>query len=311
MKRIACILALLLCATAAFALTPDGTYLYAHRDTCDLYLDVYEPAPGSETTFQGIEKPTLIFVYGGGFIMGNRQEEWYHPWLQPLVENGYRVVAIDYRLGLKGVKMRFDAIHLMESARLTKKAVDMGVEDVFSAVAFLVGELGMDPDNLVVMGNSAGAMISLSAELEACNRSALTKELPEGFHFKGVMSFAGAIMSLSGVPAYQRTPAPQLLVHGDKDGAVTFEKKAFGKYGLYGSSVLVEDVFAKKGYVYHFYRYPGHSHDMAGNMAYMLKEQFRFLEEEVMLCRGRSVDVTVRDPEMPVGMEINLDNIYK
>ena len=305
-------------------LTPSETHLFAHRDTCDLYLDIYEPSKGSETTFQGIEKPTLLFVFGGGFILGNRQEKWYHPWFRQYLDAGYRIVAIDYRLGLKGIDMKFDVFHLFESCKLTKRAVDMGVEDVFSAVKFLIDNRKASADNIVVMGNSAGAMISLSSELEACNgwsgtgtRSGSTSAslaqaagLPEGFHFKGVMSFAGAVMTVTGVPSYSRTPAPQLLIHGDKDGAVAFGKTAFGKYGMYGSSALVKDVLAKKGYTYHFYRYIGHSHDMAANMVSCMKEQFRFLEEEVMMGRGRTVDVSVNDPEMPVGEPIDLDTIY-
>lgn len=305
-------------------ITPTETCLFAHRDTCDLFLDIYEPAPGSETTFQGIQKPTLIFAYGGGFIIGKRDEPYYFPWLKQYIDNGYRVVALDYRLGLKGVDLKLDLLHLFESCRLTKKAVDMGVEDVFSAVKFLVDEKGVDPSNIVVMGNSAGAMISLSAELEACNgwsgtgskapgstlSLAQAAGLPEGFHFKGVMAFAGAIMTVTGMPAYSRTPAPHLLIHGDNDGAVTFTKSAFGKYGMYGSSALVKDVFAKKGYTYHFYRFLRHSHDMASNMFYCMKEQFRFLEEEVMLGRGRTIDVKVDDPEMPIGEDIDLSKIY-
>ena len=305
-------------------ITPTETCLFAHRDTCDLYLDIYEPAPGAETTFQGVQKPTLVFVYGGGFIIGKRDEPYYFPWLKQYIDSGYRVVAADYRLGLKGVDLKFDPFHVFESCRLTKKAVDMGVEDAFAAVKFLIDKKGLDPDNFVIMGNSAGAMISLSAEWEACNgrsgtgtrapSSALSLAqaagLPEGFHFKGVMSFAGAIMSLSGVPAYSRTPAPHLLIHGDKDGAVMFNKAAFGKYGMYGSNGLVQSVFAKKGYTYHFYRFIGHSHDMASNMYYCMKEQLRFLEEEVILGRGRTIDVKVNDPEMPVGEDIDLKQIY-
>jgi len=292
------------------ALTPAETHLFAHRDTCDLYLDIYRPAEGAETTFQGIEKPTLLFVFGGGFVAGHRREVWYHPWLGQLLAEGYPVVAIDYRLGLKGVDMKFDLFHIVESCHLTKKAVDMGVEDVFSAVKFLIDSGLAQKDNIVIMGNSAGAMISLSAEMEACNHSELAAELPEDFHFKGVMSFAGAIMTVTGVPKYNRTPAPQMLVHGSEDGAVTYNKTAFGKLGMYGSSSLVKQVYSKKGYVYHFYRYPGHSHDMAGNMEYLMKEQLRFLEEEVMLGRGRIIDVSVLDPKMFVGEEINLDTIY-
>ena len=42
------------------------TWLFAHRDTCDLFLDIYPPAEGAQTTFEGKEKPTVIFVFGGG-----------------------------------------------------------------------------------------------------------------------------------------------------------------------------------------------------------------------------------------------------
>ena len=36
------------------SITPDGTYLYAQRDTCDLFMDV-DPAEGSTRTISGIE----------------------------------------------------------------------------------------------------------------------------------------------------------------------------------------------------------------------------------------------------------------
>ena len=50
----ATILAALFCTgTSAQEITPDGTYMFVQRDTCDLYLDLYKPAKGSETTFNG------------------------------------------------------------------------------------------------------------------------------------------------------------------------------------------------------------------------------------------------------------------
>ena len=51
-----------------------GTYMVAQRDTCDLYMDVYLPAPGSQTTIDGKAKPTILFVFGGGFITGSRND---------------------------------------------------------------------------------------------------------------------------------------------------------------------------------------------------------------------------------------------
>ena len=311
MKRLTLALAALLLCALSFAQGKKTTYMVAQRDTCDLYMDMYEPAviPGDT-----LDRPTVLFVFGGGFVMGRRDDPWVLPWFKLLNENGYRVVSVDYRLGLKGRRMRFDLFHLIESADYTKAAVDMGVEDVFAAVRYLADhpELGVKMDNIVISGSSAGAMISLSSELEACNRTARAQILPEGFHFAGVMSFAGAIMSDSGKPAYKRRPCPQLLIHGTKDEAVAYEKMGFGRRGMFGSSYLVEMVLQPAGYTYQIYRYVGHSHDMAANMLANWPEEKRFLEVAVMGKKALVVDSTVDDPTMPVigFASVSLDDIY-
>ncbi len=310
MKRTILLLLGLLVTSLAFA--QKSTYMVAQRDTCDLFMDVYEPAviPGDT-----LQRPTILFVFGGGFIMGQRDDPWVLPWFKLLNENGYRVVSVDYRLGLKGVPMRFDLFHLIQSANYTKKAVDMGVEDVFSAVRYLADhqeELGVDMDNIVISGSSAGAMISLSSELEACNRTIRAAILPEGFHFAGVMSFAGAIMSDSGKPEYKRAPCPQLFIHGTEDGAVAYEKMGFGRWGMFGSSYLVEKVLEPAGYPYQIYRYVGHTHDMAANMMANWPEEKRFLEVSVMGGNKLVIDCTINDPTMPVlgSASVTLDDIY-
>ena len=309
MKRtILTLLALLLCALS-FAQGNKTTYLVAHRDTCDLYMDMYEPVdiPGDT-----LHRPTILYVFGGGFIVGQRDDPWVLPWFKLLNENGYRVLSVDYRLGLKGIKMRFDLFHLIQSAGYTKTAVDMGVEDVFASVRYLADhpELGVDIDHIVIAGSSAGAMISLSSELEACNRTVRAEILPEGFHFAGVMSFAGAIMSDSGRPEYKRTPCPQLLIHGTNDGAVAYEKIGFGRWGMFGSSYLVEKVLAPAGYPYQIYRYVDHTHDMAANMLANWPEEKRFLEVSVIGGHPLVIDCTLQDPVMPVFRGYTLDDIY-
>ena len=309
MKRtILALLALLLCALS-FAQGKKTTYLVAQRDTCDLYMDMYEPMdiPGDT-----LHRPTILYVFGGGFITGRRDDPWVLPWFKLLNENGYRVVSVDYRLGLKGIRMRFDLFHLIESAGYTKKAVDMGVEDVFAAVRYLADhpELGVDLDHIVIAGSSAGAMISLSSELEACNRTVRAEILPEGFHFAGVMSFAGAIMSDTGKPEYKRTPCPQLLIHGTADGAVQYEKMGFGRRGMFGSSYLVNNVLKPAGYVYQIYRYVDHTHDMAANMLANWPEEKRFLEVSVIGGKPLTIDCTIDDPMMPVFRGYTLDDIY-
>lgn len=306
---------LLLCLSGIMmAQEPAGTYVFAERDGQELSLDIYCPAAGSQTTLDGLDKPAILYVFGGGFVTGRRNDPYILPWVSQMTSDGYKVICVDYRLGLKGEKLDFSLSHVVSSAKKVKRAVDMGVEDVFTAIRFLADnseELGIDIYNIVVSGSSAGAMISLSAELETCSPTNRTAILPEGFRFKGVMSFAGAIMSLSGLPDYEREPAPQLLFHGDADEAVTYNKIAVGKIGLYGSSSLVKEVYSKKGYVYNICRYPGHNHDIAGSMEQTWPEQKRFLEANVIRGQKRVVDASITDPVLPVWESITLDYIYK
>ena len=129
MKRTLLTLVLLVCGTLLCS-AQKTTYKVAQRDTCDLFMDVYDPV---EIPGDTLQRPTILYVFGGGFITGRRDDPYVLPWFKRLNENGYRVVSADYRLGLKGVEMKFDLGHLIQSARFTKKAVDMGVEDVFSS----------------------------------------------------------------------------------------------------------------------------------------------------------------------------------
>lgn len=306
------IIALLLAGFTAGAQTLSGTYMVAQRDTCDLFIDVYLPTPGAETQIDSITKPSVLFVFGGGFIAGSRNDPYYLPWFKILNDNGYGVVSVDYRLGLKGVKVKFDLWNIVNSAKAVKRAVDMGVEDVYAAVRFLLdNNVGIDANNLVIAGSSAGAMITLSSILETCSPTERTAILPEGFRFKGAMSFAGAIMSDTGVPRYGTPPPPQILFHGMVDGAVAYEKTAVGRLGIYGSSALVKDVYSRNKYTYCIYRYVGHTHDMAANFVATWPEQKLFLERNVVKGLARTIDAVVDDPFIPSWKQnVTLDDIY-
>ena len=83
-------------------ISPSGTYLFDKKADGELYLDVYDPAKGSVTSINGVQKPTILFMFGGGFIRGTRDDESYNKWFKMLSDNGFRVISIDYRLGLKG-----------------------------------------------------------------------------------------------------------------------------------------------------------------------------------------------------------------
>ena len=287
----------LICAAQQKVITPSVSSMYAQRDTCNLYLDIYNPAPGSVTSIDGVAKPAILFIFGGGFVMGERDNEAYLPWYKMLTEDGYKVIAVDYRLGLKGVKMTG-----VRQARELDKAIHLAVEDVFSAVAYLVHNaerLGIQPDNIVVSGSSAGAITALQADWESANRTEYADNLPEGFRFAGVMSFSGAIYSDKGVPKYDSAPAPTLLLHGTDDQLVPYKRIKFLNLIFAGSDVLAK-AFEENGYNYNIYRFKGHGHEIANNMILSYPDEIQFLETNVMRKEKRIVDAMVDDPSIPI-----------
>ncbi len=294
-----CALALscLVSAAQQKVITPSVTCLYAQRDTCDLYLDIYNPAPGSATQLDGAAKPAVIFVFGGGFISGERNNEVYLPWYKMLTDDGYKVIAIDYRLGLKGVKSMG-----VRQVRTLDKAIHMAVEDLYSAVAYLVenaDRFGIQPDNIVISGSSAGAITVLQADWEAVNRTDYAKVLPEGFRFAGVMSFSGAIFSDTGVPKYNSSPAPTLMLHGTDDQLVPYTRIKFLNLIFAGSDVISK-VFLDNGYNINILRFKGHGHEIANNMIISYQDEIRFLESNVIKKEKRIVDSMIDDPSIPV-----------
>lgn len=280
------------------AITPDGTYLFEQRDTCDLYMDIYEPKEGSQTHYKGKEKPTIIFAFGGGFIDGSRCDPDYLPWYKMMTENGYRIVAIDYRLGLKGVKSVGIA-----SVNALDNAIHIAVEDLFSATAFIIDNsdaLGIDPGNIVISGSSAGAITVLQADYELCNRTKWASNLPENFRYAGVMSFSGGILSRKGKVKYAETPAPTAMFHGTADKLVNYKQIVFANIGFFGSDKLAVR-FEKYGYNYNILRYEGHGHEIAGIMDMTVPEQINFLEDNVMDGIRNIMDITIKDPRIPMG----------
>ena len=274
------------------------TYRFAERDTCSLYLDIYRAQDGSQTSFQGKAKPTIMFVFGGGFVMGERSGEFSVQWFKHLNEEGYDVVTIDYRLGMKDYEVGKGLIGAYKASDRFLLAQQVGVEDVFSAVSFLAEnrDLGIDVNNIVLSGSSAGAIISMAAEYAIVNGTA--KGLPRGFNFKGVMSFAGAIISTSGAPKYKAAPCPTVMFHGTADKAVAYKSYgAFGR-GVWGSSYLAKQ-FAKNGWEHCIYRFPGRTHVVAAYMDCLWPLEKEFLEQNVILGTGRTVDADIDDPSLP------------
>ena len=276
-------------------MVPDATYMYAERDTCELFLDVYNPATGSETTFKGQNKPAVIFMFGGGFIRGTRDDESYHKWFRQLTENGYKVISIDYRLGLKGSKKVGVA-----QVNALDNAIHMAVEDLFSATNFILDnadQLGVDPAALIISGSSAGAISVMQAEYEISNKTEWASVLPQGFNYSGVMSFSGAILSREGKVDFKSETCPVLMLHGTADELVPYKQIAVFNLGFFGGGKLVER-FKKYGYNFNMYHFIDYGHEIAGSMDTTTDLQFDFIETNIMQGKKRIVEAWISDPDV-------------
>lgn len=283
---------------SARELTPRWTLEYSRKDTSALFMDIYSPAEGSVTEIDGRWKPTILYVFGGGFMEGNRRDGTAMEWFRDLTDDGYGVVAIDYRLGLKGVR----GVTASEFVVLLERAINLAVEDLFSATSYLIehrDDLGIDPSALVVAGSSAGAITALQAEYEICNGTPVASVLPEGFNYAGVMSFAGAILVKGGSIEYaRRHPCPTMMLHGTDDDLVPYSRIDSGGYSFCGLDALAK-VFSGNGFDYRAYRYLSNNHSVAGFMHFTLDLQKSFLERNVMARHKLNVDALIEDPSLP------------
>ena len=302
-KRLSLLAAALLALGTLTCIQAQDTYAYVERDST-LYLDIYAPA-GEPNGY------TVLHVFGGGFIMGKRNDEWNAKYCRQLQQSGYRVVAIDYRLGLKGVT-KVSPLH----REPLENAVFMAAEDCSAAIAYLVqhaAELGIDPKKIIIEGSSAGAITVLMTEYGRCNRLPFVSELPEGWAPAGVVSYSGAIYSKQGKVQWpDSTVAPMLLYHGIDDELVPYKQIQFGKIGFFGTDALVKQL-EKYNLRYAVYRYKGQGHEISTAGRVAIEELNLFVKQFITDQRKLHTDVTIRDehfPEFPFG-RLRAKDLYK
>lgn len=254
MKKLILALLLFLAGTAAFAQNMQ-TYKYAERDTLNLYLDFYTPETVYDSTI------CMVYVFGGGFIGGHRDGKWEKAYFKKLVDAGFQVASIDYRLGLKGAK----SLSIFNTEPL-EKAIYMATEDAILALAYLLEhakELKINKDYIVMIGSSAGAITALQTDYAMCNGFLNSGILPQDFRLAGVVSYAGAIFSHEGLVKYRnREPAPTMLFHGVRDNLVSYKGIGFMNIGFFGADALVKR-FKKYGYPYFVRRFEDYGHSIA------------------------------------------------
>ncbi|WP_165040436.1 alpha/beta hydrolase [Dysgonomonas sp. ZJ709] len=280
------------------------TFIFSIKGNDTLRLDKYDLP-----SITG-QKPCIIFVFGGGFTSGERDQKAYVDYFNQLVAKGYAVVSIDYRLGIKmaleagkkqeaqtGKKAKMGG---REAVGVMDHAITIAVEDLFDATNFVLQhaqEWNIDKDKIISCGSSAGAITVLHGEYEISNNTELAKRLPEDFNYAGVISFAGAIFSIKGDLKWQEKPAPMLMFHGDADSNVPYNKLTiiFTKFGFYGSKHIAEKL-SKEKYPYYFYSVENAAHEIANTpMSENLNEINTFIDKFVIGKQNLIINTDVKD----------------
>ena len=215
----------------------------------NLFLDLYIPVGDTLS-----HRPTIVFAFGGGFVIGSRNQPDLPRLRDYYVPRGYNLATIDYRLGFN-----------VTSGGSALRAVYRGVQDMRAALRFLAencDQYAIDTNHIVLMGSSAGSFIGLHhAYMDENERPAETYGIPGENQDLGcadcsgnnsynnqyirpmaVINRWGAMGDTNWIEPTLRDSIPLISFHGTNDNVVPFGTEYPFSIPLfppvYGSSVI-------------------------------------------------------------------------
>lgn len=254
-----------------------STHQYAEKDGQQLELDVYQT-----DNPENLARPVLVWVHGGGFSGGKRDNGMEVKLMEEVARQGYVGVSITYRLLRKGQKTGFSCdCPRSEKVRVFKESA----YDTWDAIHFINthrDDFQIDPNKIIVGGSSAGAEAILNA---VYLKDWLFEEDSkyDDIHPAAVWSQAGAIVDARYIGAQNAVPG--VFFHGTKDNLVPYATaphhycapERAGYIWLDGSATIIEKL---KGYQssYLLYTYVDAKHEIAGVQFDQLPAVFDFFE---------------------------------
>ena len=150
---------------------------YTYSDDC-LFLNIFTP----ENADANSNLPVIFYIHGGGYTGGCGHEKHFDGPVWPT--KGVIGVTINYRLGPMGY------LCLPELEEEAGHTGNYGMFDQIAALQWVrdnIKEFGGNPDNITIMGQSAGAM----SVLNLC-----VSPLTDGMFAKAVMNSGGGVHKL-------------------------------------------------------------------------------------------------------------------
>lgn len=205
----------------------------------ELLLDLY--SPGKIDTAN--KRPLMIFIHGGGFQSNTKSGAFPNLVCNGLAQRGYMVATIDYRLGIPKTKTENDYAEAMFRA----------VQDAKAAVRFFrryAEKYRIDPDQIFVMGSSAGAKTAMhlayldQQELPATINVKQLGDLEGNSGNPGYSSKVSAVVNCWGAMIdykwINQGDVPLFCISGTNDKTVPYDS-SYAYHGFkYGSTILYQ-----------------------------------------------------------------------
>lgn len=271
-----------------------STHLYAEKDGQGLELDLYQTANPEK-----LARPVLIWVHGGGFSGGKRDNGMEVRLMEAVAKQGYVAVSISYRLLRKGEKTGFSC----DCPRSEKiKVFKESAYDTWDAIHFIHSnqtKFQIDPKKIIVGGSSAGAEAILNAIY--LKDWIFEEESKYGdIQVAAVWSQAGAIVDARYIGAHNAIPG--VFFHGTKDNLVPYataphhycDPERAGYIWLDGSATITEKLRRHKS-SYLLYTYEEARHEISGVQFKELPVVFGFFED--IFAGGQTIQQEVVIPK--------------
>lgn len=262
------------------------TYTYKEIEEAKLKLDFYKPENLKKET------PLILFVHGGGFSGGSRNNNRIKTFANFMAKRGYAVASITYRLIMKnkgfgcGTKSEYKI-----------NAFDTASEDISYAIKYLLEnkkKFNINDTKIILAGSSAGAEAILNLAYVYDN-----KILAKKFKFAGLISMAGAVVSVDKIN--KKTAIPTQFFHGTDDKLVPYNiaphhycnTDDLGYLMLYGSRAIADklDTLNKP---YYIFSVKNGNHGWAGiPMTECTEQILDFLYYDVLKNQKRQIDFTM------------------
>lgn len=154
--------------STTYQIKKDVSYGTDAEQNMDIYLS-------KDAKSFGKNNYTIVFLHGGAYYLSDKSAE--EKYIEPYLKKGLNVVNLNYRL---------------------QRGVAPATSDLSSALNYLIrnnGEYGLNLDNIILTGFSAGAQIATNVGL-AQNNVSFPDELSDGLTIKGVINFSGPVDKL-------------------------------------------------------------------------------------------------------------------